>query len=79
MLAQLKGYERGQLAIVRYKPDHGWDREWVYNDADIDRAKVVWARDMGSAQNQELISYFKDRQVWLVEPDETPLKLSLIH
>ena len=77
-LARLEGYERGQLAIVRYKPDHDWDREWVYNDADIDRARVVWARDMGSAQNEELISYFKGRQVWLVEPDETPPKLSPI-
>jgi len=77
-LARLEGYERAQLAIVRYKPDHDWDREWVYNAPDIDRAKVVWARDMGSAQNEELISYFKNRQVWLVEPDETPPKLSLI-
>jgi hypothetical protein len=46
--------------------------EWVYNEADIDRAKVVWARDMGAAQNKELIDYFQDRHVWLVEADGSP-------
>jgi hypothetical protein len=32
----------------------------------------VWARDMGPAQNKELIDYFRDRHVWLVEADDTP-------
>ena len=46
----------------------------MYNSADIDRAKVVWAMDMGAAGNQELIDYYKDRQVWLVEPDKDSAK-----
>jgi hypothetical protein len=46
----------------------------VYNPADIDTAKVVWAMDMGAARNQELIDYYKDRQVWLVEPDKDSAK-----
>ena len=53
---------------MRYRPDHEILEEWVYNDADIDGAKVVWARDMGTAKNQELLDYYKDRRVWLVEP-----------
>jgi hypothetical protein len=52
---------------ARYQPadgaQHDVDREWVYNAADIDFAKIVWARDMGAAQNQELLNYFHDRHV----------------
>jgi hypothetical protein len=62
---------------VRYSPNHDvLSREWVYNEADIDRSKVVWARDMGDAQNQELIRYFNHHTVWLLEPDKTPPQLS---
>ena len=48
----------------------------MYNKADIDGTKVVWARDMGFSENEELLRYFKDRRAWLVEPDETPPKVS---
>ena len=44
--------------------------EWVYNGAEIDSAKIVWARDMNGLQNKKLFDYFKDRQIWLVRPDE---------
>jgi hypothetical protein len=49
-------------------------RELVYNDADIDHARIVWARDMGR-DNLELIRYFRDRHVWLVNGSESPLQL----
>ena len=69
--------EPGQhLVFVRYEPEHEIFLDWVYNSADIDSAKVVWARDMGAGGNQELIEYFKARRVWLVEPDETPFRLA---
>ena len=62
--------------MVRYRPDHVPVTEWVFNGADIDHSKIVWARDMGPQQNLELIRYFKDRKVWLIEPDEMPSTLS---
>jgi hypothetical protein len=64
-----------QLVLVRYGPRHDLDLEWVWNDADIDRSKVVWARDMGDAENQELLNYFKDRGVWRLNADDLPVKL----
>ena len=63
------------LVIVRYGPTHNFDRDWVYNAANIDAAKVVWAWDMGEQNNQELLQYFENRKAWLLEPDESPPKL----
>jgi len=57
------------LIMVRYEPDHNLHDEWVYNGAEIDSAKVLWARDLDPEQNAKLFAYFKDRQIWLVEPD----------
>lgn len=75
ILAELEALPQRQLVIVRYRPEHDAFQEWVYNDADIDGAKVVWARDISPEQNEELIRYYKDRRVWVVEADERPAKL----
>jgi hypothetical protein len=58
-----------QLALVRYSTNHNPQDEWVYNAADIDNAKVIWARDMDPANNEDLINYYRDRKAWLVQPD----------
>jgi hypothetical protein len=50
--------------------------EWVYNRADIDGSKVVWAREMDAADNLELTQYYRGRRVWLVEPDAIPARIS---
>lgn len=65
-----------QLVIVQYSPKHRLDSEWVYNAAEIDASKIVWARDMGEQQNQELLRYFADRKVWLLNGDDSPPRLS---
>jgi hypothetical protein len=76
VLSELESYPGTQLAIVRYAPDHDSFGEWVYNAARIDKSKVVWARDMDPASNAELLRYFRDRTVWLVEPDAHPPRIS---
>ena len=58
------------LVIVRYEPDnHNIHDEWVYNGAEIDNAKVLWARELDPEQNAKLFAYFKERKIWLVTPD----------
>jgi len=74
--AKLDNLPGKQLIVVRYSPDHSSLDEWVYNSPDIDNSKVVWAREMDAADNLELIRYYNDRTVWLVQPDTTPVTLS---
>src|SRR5713101_6413669 len=63
------------LIMVRYEEDHNLHDEWVYNGAEIDTAKVLWARELDPAQNAKLFAYFNDRQIWLVEPDRDNTEL----
>jgi hypothetical protein len=57
------------LIMVRYNEDHNIHDDWVYNGAEIDGAKVLWARELDAQQNSKLLDYFKDRKIWLVTPD----------
>jgi hypothetical protein len=66
---QLKMQPGNHLVIVHYTPAHLLQMEWVYNEADIDHARVVWAHDRGPDDNRALLDYFKDRKVWVVSPD----------
>jgi len=76
VLHKLRQMPGRQLVIVRYNPDHDiYFNEWVYNRADLDSAKVIFAHDMGPAKNEELIDYFKGRHVWLVYADDNPPRL----
>ena len=65
-LAQIPGK---LLIFVHYSPQHIFQDEWVYNAADIDHARIVWARDLGPVENEKLRKYYSDRSVWLLEPD----------
>lgn len=72
IVRQLRALPGRHLVIVDYQPsyrvEHDADHEWVSNDADIDNAKIVWARDMG-AQNEELLRYFASRRIWQINGD----------
>jgi hypothetical protein len=72
---QLSGIPGRQLVFVRYWPPHAF-QEWVYNAADIDGSRIVWARDLGSAEDDKLRSYYPDRSAWLLEPDFHPPRLT---
>jgi len=71
-ISALKGL--GGLHLVFVVAQKGIDQntfDWVYNAADIDASKIVWARDLGPVRNQELITFFSNRQLWILHPNGT--------
>jgi hypothetical protein len=76
VLLDLTARAGSHVAIVRYAPGHSPFDDWVYNPASIDDSKVIWARDMGERENSELIRHYSARNVWLVEPDANPPRIS---
>jgi hypothetical protein len=67
---QLAAIPGEHLVLVRYSKDHNSGEEYVYNEADVDHAKIVWAREIPGVDLKPLLSYFRNRDVWVYEPDE---------
>ena len=76
LISELESQPGSHLVLVRYGPRHDPFREYVYNAADIDHSRIVWARDMGAEQNRALLEYFRGRQVWRLDADAEPLRLA---
>ena len=57
------------LVLVRYGPHHLVHFEWVYNDANIDQSRIVWAHAMPGGKDDELLRYYPDRRVWILDDD----------
>lgn len=72
---ELESMSGKQLVIVHYSPTHNVHDDWINNRADIDASHIVWARDMGDSGNQDLLLYFRDRQVWSINADDASAQL----
>lgn len=78
IVERLEAEPGNQLVLVRYGPDHSPHEEWVWNAADIDSAKVVWARTTTADATHELRAYFSSRRTWTLDADVRPVpRLSL--
>jgi hypothetical protein len=69
IVEQLRGTPGDHLVLVRYGAGPQFLFEWVYNDAEIDRSRVVFAHDMGPTDNAGLLDYFQGRRVWILSVD----------
>ena len=73
---QLDRIPGNHLVLVHYALTHEPIDEWVYNDADIDSERIIWASDMDPQSNEELMRFYGDRDAWLVQPDLNGVKLT---
>ncbi len=63
---QLEEIPGKHLVLIRYGPEPPWVRQWLFNEADLDAARIVWARDSGPASRAALQAAFPDHKVWTV-------------
>jgi hypothetical protein len=68
-IAYLNSQPGKHLVIVTPKNDPNNLLQWIYNDADIDGSRIVWARDMGAEETTKLKEFFRDRTVWRLNPN----------
>jgi hypothetical protein len=57
------------LVLVSYGPKHEIYQELVYNHADIDGSRVIWARSLSSESDRQLIEHYAARQIWTLTED----------
>ena len=58
------------LVLVAYGPHHNIHFEWVFNEADIDSSRIVWARSMSDNKDEELLRYYPNRRAWTLYAGE---------
>jgi hypothetical protein len=75
---RLRAIPGRHLVFVQYAPDHNFHAEWVYNGAEIDTAKIVWARPVDPESDRAFLRYLGSDHVWRIEPDTTPPTLTAV-
>lgn len=67
VVSELESHPGPQLALVRTSPNRNVLDQWIYNGADLNTARVLWAYDMGAAQNAELMRQYPGRTAWIID------------
>jgi hypothetical protein len=76
IMAELAKTPGNHLVFVKAKTDSHNLFQWIYNGADIDGSRFVWARDLGEAENAQLAVSMAGRKVWMVDPNVEPATLT---
>lgn len=76
ILRQLESADGRHLILVKYRPGRAWREEWVYNGADLENAKVLWARWHESPRLPDFLAHHAGRKFWMLEADMPGAPLS---
>ena len=63
------------LVFVSYDDEYTVHDEWVYNSADWDASRVIFAHDLGDRRNSELIAAYPQRTIWIVRVSRNQTQL----
>ena len=64
LVNRLRESDESHLILVEYQSGHNVNEEWVYNEADIPNAKIVWGRFASTELNQHFVKSYANRKVW---------------
>jgi hypothetical protein len=78
-MAELAKTPGNHLVFVKAKTNPSNLFQWIYNTADIDGSRFVWARDLGDVGNAQLAASMAGRSVWMVDPNVEPASLTAYH
>ncbi|HVW07171.1 MAG TPA: hypothetical protein VHC90_01235 [Bryobacteraceae bacterium] len=74
--AKLESIPGKHLVFVKYAPGHCFCEEWVFNLADPREQRIVYIRTENAINDVGIARTFSDFDVWLMEPDARPYRLS---
>jgi hypothetical protein len=63
------------IAIVSYEDGYDFHDEIVFNKADIENAKMIWAHDLGQEKNALLLEHYNDRKVLFVRIEDSRIMI----
>lgn len=67
IIADLNTSSESHLILVQYDDGHDVNEEWVYNEAELTNAKMVWGRFASADLNRQFIEGYPNRKVWLLK------------
>jgi hypothetical protein len=76
ILASIRHHPGKHLVLVNYGEPQNCHEAWIYNEANLDDAKVVWARSINPSADARLCASFGERTVWRLHVDDEACKLS---
>jgi hypothetical protein len=66
VLAYLEKQPGSHLVFVTYDDEVSPHEEWVWNRAEMESSRVIFAHHLGDTKNPELVAAYPGRSVWLV-------------
>lgn len=79
VIEELSSEPGNHLVLVHYGPDHSVHEEWVYNSADLNGSRIIWARGEREDWNQRLYECYGDsRKFWHLYPDRGQSSLTSV-
>ena len=72
---QLLNLQGRHLVLVGDGDGYAFLQDWIYNGADIDGSRIVWAHGDHEEQVEQLVTYFAGRQVWRIEASQAGIEL----